>query len=73
MVVLVKVLEVVKINKKSPFFIKNGRFLPFHQSGSDGDRMLAGKIPVIVFATPRLQTQSNVVTPASTVQSIAQI
>jgi hypothetical protein len=67
MVVLVKVLEVVKINKKSPFFIKNGRFLPFHQSGSDGDRMLAGKIPVIVLAVPKPLTQRRVIAPLSTV------
>jgi hypothetical protein len=29
--------------------------------------MLAGKIPIVVLATPRLQTQGNVITPASTV------
>jgi len=39
--------------------------------GSDGRRMLAGKIPIVVLATPRLQTQGNIIAPASTMQSIA--
>lgn len=55
------------LNQNSNSFARNRNFGSTFALGDDGRRMLAGKIPIVVLATPRLQTQGNVITPASTV------